>query len=295
MTWPPDRNKHHGRIVTALYRQAVSVPCERKVVLAGGLRGADKDAALAKAGLHRPRYLTISIDSILDELARRSLIPVVAGRLPLEAADLVHGQAQEIAARLAARALADGRNVLLDTTMASDASVKSWLRVMDLAGCSLDVVIADITADDAVRWSGQAHQAGNERHRRGVGHGGRDVPAAAIRAAAPALEAVAATDWSTVIAYLSRRRTVQFPGSDMMSLIYHYQARRLTLDGLVRQIRQRPWTPVPPVCPPGLAAARLAIDDPKPWIPGSFDEIVLAYDLGLLTDEDYEALVRALD
>jgi Zeta toxin len=295
MTWPPDRNRHHGRIVAALYRQAASVPCERKVVLAGGLRGADKDGALAKAGLHRSRYLTVSIDSILEELARRSLIPVVAGRLPLEAADLVHGQAQDIAARLAARALADGRNVLLDTTMASETSVKSWLRVMDLAGCSLDVVIADITADDAIRWSGRAQEAGNERHRRGIGHGGRHVPAEAIRAAEPALEAVAATDWATVIAYLSRRRTVQFPGSDTMSLIYHYQAGRLTQDGLVRQIRQRPWAPVPPICPPSLTLARLAIDDPKPWIPGSFDEVVLAYDLGLLADEDYEVLVRALD
>jgi Zeta toxin len=294
MTWPPDRNKHHGRIVTALYRQAVSVPCERKVVLAGGLRGSDKDGALAKAGIHRSRYLTVSVEEILAELARRSLIPVVAGRLPLEAADLVHAQAQDIAGRLAARALADGRNVLLDTTMASDASVKSWLRVMDLAGCSLDVVTADISADDAIRWSGEAHRAGNERYRRGIGHGGRYVPPDAIRAAASALAAVAATDWATVIAYLSRRRAVQFPDSDTISLIRHYQAGRLTLDGLVRQIRQRPRPPVPPVCPPALAEARLAIDDPKPWIPGSFDEIVLGYDLGLLTDEDYEALVLVL-
>jgi len=295
MTWPPDRNKHHGRIVTALYRQAVSVPCERKVVLAGGLRGADKDGALAKAGLRRSSYLTVSIDLILAELARRSLIPVVAGRLPLETTDLVHAQAQDIAARLTARALADGRNVLLDTTMASDASVKSWLRVMDLAGCSLDVVTADISVDDAIRWSAQAHQAGNERHRRGTGPGGRYVPPEAIRAAAPAMAAVAATDWTTVIAYLSRRRAVQFPDSETISLIRHYQAGRLTLGGLVRQVRHRPWAPVPPVCPPGLDEARLAIDDPRPWIPGSFDEVVLGYDLGLITDEDYEALARALD
>jgi predicted kinase len=295
MTWPPDRNKHHGRIVAALYRQAVSVPCERQVVLAGGLRGSDKDGALAKAGIHRSRYLTISVDAILAELARRSLIPVVAGRLPLEAADLVHAQAQDIAGRLAARALADGRNVLLDTTMASEASVKSWLRVMDLAACHLDVVIAEISPDEAVRWSAAAHRAANERHRRGIGQGGRDVPAEAIRATEPGLAAVAATDWATVIAYLSRRRPVQFPESETIGLIRQYQAGRVTLDGLVRQVRQRPWAPALPVCPPSLAAAQLAIDDPKPWIPGSLDELVLGYDLGLLGDEEYAVLVRALD
>jgi hypothetical protein len=49
---------------------------------------------------------------------------------------------------------------------------------------------------------------------------------------------------------------------------------------------------VPPVCPPGQAQA--ALDDLEPWAPASFDEIVLACDLDMLTDEDYTALVEAI-
>jgi hypothetical protein len=36
-----------------------------------------------------------------------------------------------------------------------------------------------------------------------------------------------------------------------------------------------------------LEAAAPAIDDPEPHVPGSFDDVVLAYDLGQLTDTDY--------
>jgi hypothetical protein len=52
--------------------------------------------------------------------------------------------------------------------------------------------------------------------------------------------------------------------------------------------------PVPAVCPAGLESARPALDDLEPWAPGSFDEVVLACDLGILTDDDYEALVGAV-
>ena len=30
-----------------------------------------------------------------------------------------------------------------------------------------------------------------------------------------------------------------------------------------------------------------AIDDPEPYVPGSFDDVILAYDLGQFTDHDY--------
>jgi hypothetical protein len=46
----------------------------------------------------------------------------------------------------------------------------------------------------------------------------------------------------------------------------------------------------PPACPPGLELAGPAIDDPEPYVPGSFDDVVLAYDLGQLSDEEYEFL-----
>ena len=47
------------------------MPCERRAVFAGGLRGAGKDAALVGAGISCGLFFTISIDVILGELARR--------------------------------------------------------------------------------------------------------------------------------------------------------------------------------------------------------------------------------
>jgi hypothetical protein len=51
--------------VTALYERGAAVPCNRQAVLADGIRSADKDGALARAGISRPRYLTVSVDVIL--------------------------------------------------------------------------------------------------------------------------------------------------------------------------------------------------------------------------------------
>jgi len=54
------------------------------------------------------------------------LISLVAELWPIEAAHLVHAEAQHVAKRLAARAVADGRN-LLDATMGSEPPVPSFL------------------------------------------------------------------------------------------------------------------------------------------------------------------------
>jgi Zeta toxin len=288
----PDRNKDQGRIVAAFYYHAADFPCERKAIMAGGLRGADKDNALASSGIDRSQYLLISVDAVLEELAQRSLIPVLAGLSAMDCADLVHGEAQFVAKREAARTLADGRNLLLDITMASEPSVRSWLQVLDLAGYSLEVVFAQIGDDDAVRWADAEHQRGHEEYRRGIGNGGRYVSSGAIRAAGPAVRALAENDWFAITAQLNRQRMVQFPGGEVFSMIRAYQDGELPLSDLSQQLRNWNWQTVPPVCPPGLEKAEPAVDDLEPWIPGSFDEVVLGYDLGLLSEEEYAILAR---
>jgi Zeta toxin len=288
--WSADRSRRQGHIVDGLYRPAAGLPGERKAVLAGGLRGADKGAALNQAGVDRARYLTISVDGVLAELARRSLIPVVAGLAPLEAAELVHAEAQHVAKRLAARAMAAGTNVLLDVTAASWPSVRSWLHVADLAAYTLDVVIAEVSEAEAVRWADAEHHRAQEAYRRGRGDGGRYVRPEAIRAAAPLAAVTGQRPWARHIAHLNRRRAAAFPRGEIPGLVTAYRDGQLTLDGLARRFRDRPWPTVPPTCPPGAAAAALAIDDLEPWQPGSFDEVVLACDLGILSDTDYAAL-----
>jgi hypothetical protein len=76
-------------------------------------------------------------------------------------------------------------------------------------------------------------------------------------------------------------------------MIDAWRAGQMTLDGLAQRLRGRPWPAVPSACPPGMEAARAAIDDLEPYVPGSFDDVVLAYDVGQLTDDGYETLARA--
>jgi hypothetical protein len=100
MIWTAERNMDQGAMVASMYDHAVSVPCERKAVVAGGLRGADTAGALTQAGIDASRYLTISLDRILAAMAERRLIPHVGGLTPMEAADLVHAEAQFLAKRM---------------------------------------------------------------------------------------------------------------------------------------------------------------------------------------------------
>jgi hypothetical protein len=281
-------------VVAALYEQAATVPCERRAVFAGGLRGADKYGALAAAGADPGRYFTVSIDLVLEELARRSLIPVAARLSPMESADLVHTEAQHIAKRLATRAIADGRNLLIDVTMGSEPSVSSWLVNLGLAVYSVDVVIAAIDGEDAVHWAEKQHRQGQEHYAQGCGNGGRFVPAEAIRVAAMVAEALAKSDWATILGHVASQQEVAFPASELLTLARAYRDGRITLAGLGQELRSRGLASVPPVCPPGLQEAKPALDDLEPWAAGSFDEIVLACDLGILTDEDYAALVEAI-
>jgi hypothetical protein len=294
VTWGPGRSRHQGRVVASLYQAAAAVPAERRAVLAGGLRGADKDAALDKAGVNRARFLLISVDAVLAELARRSLIPVVAGLAPLEGAELVHAEARHVAKRLAARAMADGTNVLLDVTAASWPSVRSWLHVADRAAFTLDVVIAEISAADAVRWAEAEHARGQAAYRRGRGAGGRPAAPAAIAAAAPLAAVTAERPWGRHISHLNRHRAPDFPAGEVTGLVALYAEGRLTLDALAGRLRDRAWPPVPSAIPPGAPEAGPAIDDLEPWQPGSFDEVVLARDRGLLSEDDYATLAAAL-
>jgi hypothetical protein len=77
------------------------------------------------------------------------------------------------------------------------------------------------------------------------------------------------------------------------ALIDAYRNGRLGLDGLGLEFRARNWLKVPSACLPALEPADLAIDDLEPYVPGSFDDVIMAYDLGQLTDDEYEYLAEA--
>ena len=213
----------------------------------------------------------------------------------------VHSEAQYLAKRVLLRALMDGRNLILDVSLASWRAAEAWTYALRFADYSVNAVFADIDVDEAVRRSGETHRQGEEAFRRGHGYGGRRIPAAAIRAlASPAAAAPRnrirwAVGARSAGAIGGTVGTGTFPGSAVTAMLVSYRDGLISLDDLSLEFRARRWPQVPDVCPPELEQARDAIDDPEPYVPGSFDDVVLAYDLGWLSDADYDVLATAAD
>jgi predicted ABC-type ATPase len=175
----PERQDVHSEIVSYLYDQAADIPCEHKAIIAGGMAGAGKTTVLANhAGVDRSQYLTINPDDIKEEMARRGLIPDIEGLSPMEASDLVHPEASFIAKELAARARADGKNVIWDITMASRESTERRISDLREAGyTSISAVFVDISVEVSLTRAEARHRYGEEMYRNGEGLGGRYVPA----------------------------------------------------------------------------------------------------------------------
>src|SRR5581483_1337569 len=95
--WTGERARQQHRLVAGMYQAAAGVPRERRAAIAGGPPGADKAAELDRAGLDRRRYLTVSIDAVLNRMAAAGLIPEDGGQegnrsSPLGRAGQVHAE-----------------------------------------------------------------------------------------------------------------------------------------------------------------------------------------------------------
>jgi hypothetical protein len=292
--WKPERNREQGALVTSTYLRARGVPCERRAVVVGGLPGADKATILCLAGVDRSWYFTISIDEILRQMAARDLIPVVEGLAPLDLADLAHTEAQFLAKRAGLRAMVDGRNLIWDVSMASLPAARALIDALRLANYSVKALFAELTVEESVRRTDAAHRRGYDEYLAGRGFGGRYIPPEAIRALAlPPEQRSGTTPPARPSAATSCSRDVRFPGGEVTSLIDAYHAGNISLEDLTNRFRTRAWPVVPPTCPPEMSDAAPAVDDPEPYVPGSFDDVVLAYDLGKLSDRDYQELAKA--
>ena len=262
MIWTGERGRQQARLVAGMYRAAAGVPCERSAVIAGGLPGADKAAALDRSGVDRSRYLTVSIGAVLDQMAGAGLVPGTDGLSPLTQAGQVHAEAQHLAKRVLLRALMDGRNVILDISLASWRAAEAWTYALRFADYTLTAVFADMDVDEAVLRAGEARRRGEEEFRRGHGHGGRVIPAAAIRALASPVAAAAGNRIRWAVGARSAGAiggtigTGAFPGSAVIAMLASYREGVLSLDDLSLEFRARRWPRVPDVCPPELEPAR---------------------------------------
>jgi predicted kinase len=158
------------------------VPCERRAILAGGLPGAGKTTVLEQhAGIDRSQYLTINPDEIKSEMAKRGMIPEVAGLTPMEASDLVHEESSYVAKQFALRATASGKNIIWDITMASRKSTERRISDLRAAGYArVEGIFIDIPVDVGIHRSVARHREGHDSYRAGHGPGGRFVPAEVI-------------------------------------------------------------------------------------------------------------------
>ncbi|HEY7324861.1 MAG TPA: hypothetical protein VH520_08540 [Streptosporangiaceae bacterium] len=81
--------------------------------------------------------------------------------------------------------------------------------------------------------------------------------------------------------------------TEVAELIAAMRAGRLTVDEVAERFRRRSWAvarrPVP-----RSYAEMAAQQDVDADVPGSFDEVVAAYDRGELTREQYRTLARAV-
>lgn len=83
--------------------------------------------------------------------------------------------------------------------------------------------------------------------------------------------------------------------SEVTDLIEALRGGAMSLDDVAQRFRERSWprrrTPEPQTY---LELAAAAQQDPEPYVPGSFDDVVAAYDRGQISDDEYEVLAEAV-
>ncbi len=82
--------------------------------------------------------------------------------------------------------------------------------------------------------------------------------------------------------------------SEVTELIAELRSGRLTLDQVAQRFRERSWPDKASPDPQSYEelAAR-ALQDPDPYVPGSFEDVLAAYDRHDLTLDEYEVLAHA--
>ena len=148
--------------------------------------------------------------------------------------------------------------MLLDVTMSSESSVRSWLVTLELAVYSVDVVIAAIDGEDAVRWAEEQPAAVRSTTRRCAVTAAGSCPRRRSRWPPWSPAALARSDWTTILGPVASQQEVAFPAGKLLRLAEAYWDGRMTLASLAKRLRNRRLASVPPVCPPGAAPAAVS-------------------------------------
>lgn len=83
--------------------------------------------------------------------------------------------------------------------------------------------------------------------------------------------------------------------SDVADLIKELKAGTMTLEEVAQRFRERQWPRSRRPAPTSyLEMAARTMEDPEPYVPGSFDDVTDAYDRGELSDDEYDVLAEAM-
>lgn len=83
--------------------------------------------------------------------------------------------------------------------------------------------------------------------------------------------------------------------SEVTDLIQALRDGAMTLADVAERFREREWPSArPPEPTTDLDRAVASLRDPDPYVPGSFDDVVAAYDRGELSREQYRMLADAV-
>ena len=83
--------------------------------------------------------------------------------------------------------------------------------------------------------------------------------------------------------------------SEVIDLLNALYEGTLSLAEVAERFRARSWPRQPATrAKTHLDLAEADLRDPEPYVPGSFDDLVSAYDHGRLTDTQYAALAEAV-
>jgi hypothetical protein len=190
--WDPHRERFHVAIVETLLERASNVPADRQAIILGGLMGAGKDTILRQyAGRFGvevvdgqvTNFLLIDPDTIKEELFHRGLCPQVDQLYPMEMARLVHEESAKIARDLGTRAVAGGKNIVWNISLANVESAQK--RIDELRevgeyrrekGGKITGVFVDVSPQHSLRAAINRYQKATEdRENKGYGLGGRWV------------------------------------------------------------------------------------------------------------------------
>ncbi len=83
--------------------------------------------------------------------------------------------------------------------------------------------------------------------------------------------------------------------SEVTKLIRALRDGSLSLEEVAQRFRERTWPATKPPPPTSyLEMARRALEDPRPDVPNSYDDVVAAYGRREITDEEFNVLSQAV-